>query len=149
LAAAQCTRLVWARFEEHKQRKLRITHSMNLKKVETRNHGWKVKTEPKTRFRNKFHAILTRRACCSRLGLGRRTQSQKWVSLLGRGHRPSSRNIYRWARYLVSPSFLRNYLSFNDRGQWIRGHEEWTFRCRRHFGDKGLEIQLFRTVAIA
>ncbi|KAJ7811924.1 terpenoid synthase [Mycena olivaceomarginata] len=31
-------------------------------------------------------------------------------------------------------------------GQWIRGHDEWSFNSERYFGDKGLEIQQTRTV---
>ncbi|KAJ7834026.1 terpenoid synthase [Mycena olivaceomarginata] len=34
-------------------------------------------------------------------------------------------------------------------GQWIRGHDEWSFNSERYFGDKGLEIQQTRTVVIA
>ncbi|KAK7012924.1 isoprenoid synthase domain-containing protein [Favolaschia claudopus] len=33
-------------------------------------------------------------------------------------------------------------------GQWIRGHDEWNFGSGRYFGDRGLEVQKTRVVAI-
>ncbi|KAK6996946.1 terpene cyclase [Favolaschia claudopus] len=34
-------------------------------------------------------------------------------------------------------------------GQWIRGHDEWTFRSERYFGDYGIEVQELRRIDIA